>query len=83
MYCVVICAIKFNSLTTGHFLLFHSSVAVQQISCTNRYSAEMRTDGYHDFFSCFSNEGKLNILSESDYSIAQRQGRERSRFMVE
>ena len=35
------------TLTTGHFLSFHSRVAVQQISCTNSYSTEMKTDGYH------------------------------------
>ena len=44
---IVICTVKSKSLTTGHFLSFHSRVAVQQISCTNSYSTEMRTDGYH------------------------------------
>ena len=47
MYSVVIYTTKFKSLTTGHFLSFHSRVAVQQKSRANSYSIEMRTDDYH------------------------------------
>ena len=45
MYSVVICTIKFKSITAGHFLSFHSRVAVQQILAT--YSTKMRTDDCH------------------------------------
>ena len=34
--------IKFKSLTTGHFLSFHSRVVVQQISCTNTVAIAMK-----------------------------------------
>ena len=44
MCSVVIFTTKFKSLTTEHFLCFHSRVAVQQTSCTN---TKTRTDAYH------------------------------------
>ena len=33
-------------INKGHFLSFHSKV-VQQTSCTNSYSTEMKKDAYH------------------------------------
>ena len=47
MNSAVIYSTKFKPLTTGHFLSFHSRVAVQQVLCTSSYGTKMRINDYH------------------------------------